>query len=90
MKDQYNNPIPDDLVTMPDISLLSVKEVNLVDNADWYEANGILLVSSKAINFLSEDDPLDSGINLADPDIEIFHVEHVLHRFNFVDGFYHA
>ena len=80
--------IPNDLVIIPDIEGLSQGEIILVDMADWYEADKIILVSAKAINYLSEDDPLDAGIVLKN--CEICYIDGILHRYNEEDGFYHA
>jgi hypothetical protein len=88
MKDQYDNDIPNDLVLIPDINGLDETQIKMVDDATWYEQNGVIMVSAKEIDFLSEDDPIDAGIILTDG--EIFEVNYILHRYNRMDGFYHA
>jgi len=88
--DQFDMPIPDDLVVMPTIEYLTDEDIRLIDITDWYDADGILLVSAKAIKYLSEDSFEDTtGRNLSDID-EILHVSPALHRWNYEDGFYHA
>ncbi len=90
MLDQFDRPIPDDLVLMPNIEHLTKEEIKLVDEADWYDADGYLLVSAEAINHLSEDTLEDAtGIKLENIE-EIFHVATCLHRWNYDWGFYHA
>jgi len=92
-RDQYGDEIPDDLVLMPRITyegevILSDDNIEAIDTADWYEANGMLMVSAKAIDYLSEDDPIDAGIDIAKA--EVNYVAHALHRWSEEDGFYHA
>ena len=88
--DQYGQPIPEDLVTLPDITELSGTEIRWIDGMDWYETKGILMASAKDINYLSEVDPLDAGVDLSDPDVEVLKVDSVLHRWSNENGFYHA
>lgn len=88
MKDQYGNDVPDDLVVIPDIDLLSGDEIQVVDRADWYEHKGVILVAAKAIDHLSETDPQDAGIDKLPDTID--QIDQCLHRYSDVDGFYHA
>jgi hypothetical protein len=90
LKDQYGNPVPDDLVTMPSIEFLDDESIKLVDSADWYDVETdqgtFLCVSAKAVDYLSEDD-------IEGYDYKILGVEKVdppLHRYSDEDGFYHA
>jgi len=87
LKDQYGDDIPNDLVLMPDMEFLDETDLEMIDNADWYEAHGILMVPASAINFLSEDDPVDADINLETD--EVWKIDNVLHRWS-KEGFYHA
>jgi len=96
MLDQYDKPIPDDLVLLPNINLLSDHNVRLVANAVWYDVevdlepdskeNGeciILCASAEAIDYLSEDSPCGKVVG-------ILRVNDVLKRWSPEDGFYHA
>jgi hypothetical protein len=87
--DQYGDPVPDDLVTLPDYENLGPKEIKAVEDARWYEADGCLMASAKELKGLSEDDPIDSGVDLDDENIEIFLIEGFLKRHG-TEGFYHA
>jgi hypothetical protein len=87
MKDQYGEDIPNDLVLMPSIESLNEEELKIVDNANWYEQNKVLMVSAKEINYLSEDDILNADITLKED--KIFYIAFILHRFD-ENGFYHA
>jgi len=83
--------IPKDLVLIPDIGDLDDEGIRLVDKADWYEprGGGPILVSAKAIDYLSEDDPIDAGLTPEDLK-DLVLIDHVLHRWSDKDGFYHA
>ncbi len=87
MKDQNENDIPNDLVLIPEIDGLTDSEIIDIETADWYEVNGIILVSAYAINYLSEMDPKDAGIESLDG---IIHINDNLKRCTYEDGFYHA
>jgi hypothetical protein len=76
------------LVIIPDYNDLSIEEVGKVFDADWYEADGIILVDAVEVNYLSEDDPIDVGIDLSAT--EIVAIADCLKRGNEIDGFYHA
>lgn len=90
MRDQYGNAVPADLVVLPDYWLLTPAEVKIVDDMDWYECKGVLLVSQSD---LGGDDPRDVGLEV-DPDGnltgKVAKVDACLHRYNGEDGFYHA
>ena len=89
MKDQHDNPIPDDLVMFPSFRGLNPAEINTVFDATWYKCNGILLISAVAINFLSETDLFDAtGINPLK--YSIFCIDERLKRGNLNDNFYTA
>ncbi len=88
MKDQYGNPVPTDLVLLPDFSDLTEQETDLIFRADWYECERVLMASFKAIGELSEDDPIDAGVDLRCA--QVFKVDDCLKRGNGEDGFYHA
>ncbi len=88
-KDQFGDPIPDDLVTIPSIQDLTDEDIGLIGSVDWYEVitgeSKILAVSAKAIDFLSEDAISEYG------DIDsIDKIGQGLHRFSIEDSFYHA
>lgn len=90
-RDQYGRPIPDDLVLLPtsgDNWWLWDDEIETVLRVDWYEANDVLLASAKALNGLSEDDPIDAGVDLNR--VEVCRVADCLKRYSPEDGFYHA
>lgn len=99
--DQYAQNIPNDLVTVPDIEVLDENGIKIIESARWYVAhfpNGhqsCILVSAKEIQYLSEDDPIDSGIDLNDPEIRIDFIQDFLKRHSVQGvrgkrGFYHA
>ena len=89
MLDQYDNPIPDDLVLLPSYDFLNVAGIDVIFKARWYEAEQILMASAKEIEYLSEDDPLDADVDLSSV-IKIMCVADVLKRGNPKDGFYHV
>jgi len=90
MKDQYGQAVPADLVVLPDFWLLTEDQVNIVDDMDWYECKGVLLVSQSD---LGGDDPRDVGLEI-DPDgnltAKVMKIDRALHRYSQEDGFYHA
>lgn len=86
---QYGEPVPGDLVLMPSLEHLTDADRLLMFKADWYEHENVLLVSGSAIDWLSEDDPLDADIDLSTVE-EINQVADGLKRWNPEDGFYHA
>ncbi|MFA6089984.1 MAG: hypothetical protein WC755_09070 [Candidatus Woesearchaeota archaeon] len=88
MKDQYDNEVPNDLVVMPNIHDLTQDDIQDVINAPWYEAGNTLLVSARDIDFLSEIDPLDAGVDLTK--MAIYKIDDILKRYDSFDGFYHA
>jgi len=88
MLDQYGLEVPTDLVLLPNIDLLSAAEIELVDDADWYEIDGVLCVSAAQINHLSDDDPADAGVTIG-PGSEVFYVQRILHRYE-PGAWYHA
>ena len=90
-KDQYGEPIPNDLVVLSGENPKDfiADGLKAVDKADWYEANGIILVPWHQTEIF-ETAPEDAGLDLDDPTVEILKIDAVLHRYNEVDGFYHA
>jgi len=94
MKDQYGDAVPEDLVLLPHYDfdvyiLVDARCVEKICNAAWYEVDQILMASAKAIDYISEDDPLDTGVDLSKV-TEISRVAEVLKRGNPKDGFYHV
>jgi len=93
MLDQYDNKVPGDLVVLDlDIVELSEEELHLVTNADWYEIRGNfgwspILVSAKAIDYLTETSLADVGL---DANMKIDRIAELLKRWSKEDGFYHA
>jgi hypothetical protein len=88
--DQYDDTIPDDLVVLSGENPADMTKdfLKLVKDADWYEANGVLLVSAQAVGGFLEVDPVDCGIDLAA--VEVLRIDNVLKRWSYEDGFYHA
>lgn len=89
MKTQYGEDVPDDLVLLPNPKDLMDLDLRVILAAEWYEYQGILLVSGSAIDWFSEGDPLDAGLDLSALE-EIDRVAESLKRFSREDGFYHA
>ena len=91
MLDQYENPVPADLVVIPEYSFLASKERDAVDEADWWEANGVLLYEDK--RGIGGDDPRDAGLPVDEDGnigVQVFKIDLILHRGNLEDGWYHA
>lgn len=89
MLDQDGNFVPDDLVLMPNHNDLDDESIDLVYRSAWYKYKGILLVSAKETDYLSEDTIEDAGESL-EGITEIMKVDDCLKRGNEDDGFYHA
>jgi len=91
LKDQYGDRVPDDLVVLggrpQDYGEGSLR---LIERANWYEADGVILVSAREVNYASETDPLDADVDLSKPGVEIFRIADALKRWSEEDGFYHA
>jgi hypothetical protein len=89
MNDQYNNPVPDDLVYLPSIiERFTHKELVIIDNAQWYDVYykwGIEL----AVSFFETYGLIDEHPIVPHPD-KIEYVDRCLHRYSLEDGFYHA
>jgi len=83
-------------VLLPDITLLSAADVKVVEKANWYEVwtsgrrGHAILAGAKAIKYLSEDDPLDAGIDLNARGTKVMRIADSLKRWSEEDGFYHA
>jgi hypothetical protein len=88
MLDQDGNNVPNDLVLMPNPCDLDDENIDLVYRANWYEHKGILLVSVKEINYLSEATIEDADETLEGV-TEIMKVDDCLKRCE-EDAFYHA
>jgi hypothetical protein len=88
--DQYHQPVPSDLVTLPDIKNLTAGQIRTVNEAAWYEPAGrsLLLASAKELKGLSEDDPIDCDVDVKTATFML--VDDMLKRWNKADGFYHA
>lgn len=94
--DQYGHTVPNDLVLLPSGCLLQTELAEVVA-ATWYEVDGILMASAEQIGHLSEDDPEDAGIDLAEAKM-IMQVQDCLKRWDIKGGnepfleyyFYHA
>lgn len=96
MKDQYDNEIPTDLVSISQLEFSELVEpqVRIIDQADWYEANfndrKEILVSYDALLPAFDSYDLDY-IKINDiSSIEINKIDYILHRYNGLDSFYHA
>ena len=102
MKDQYGQPIPADLVVLPfgaasgegviGFDPVDPEDVEIITAADWYEVagqEGLILASYEAINGFGSI-PLDCGIDLTTPGIQISRIADPLKRYSLEDGFYHA
>lgn len=91
LRDQYDGRVPDDLVVLSGSPQDFVEEdLRRIDRANWYEVDGVILVSAREVNYLTEADPLDAGIDLSKPGIEIDRIADALKRMSNQDGFYHA
>lgn len=103
MKDQFGSDVPDDLVVLEKdwLDVLPVSVVKAIDKLDWYQyrlesgKTTPALASSAAIRQVSSDLIFDtytldeSGFNVpTSAEIEI--IGSVLHRYNELDGWYHA
>jgi hypothetical protein len=90
MRDQYGNAVPADLVVIPNAEELTLDEIEIIDDMDWYECEGFLLVPQ---NEIGGDDPRDAGLKVdQDGNLigEVMKVDQCLHRYNDEYGFYHA
>jgi len=94
MKDQFDENVPDDLVSLPDVDNLTDGDIKVVVNATWYDVyvtgmldQPVLCASAKAINHLS-DYPVDGDGEIR----EVLRINDVLKRWDteYGDGFYHA
>lgn len=97
--DQYNEPVPDDLALLDSqwLSFLSRSELWAINQLNWYEtkiAHGLIFVSSneleKCISGLIDfHSPEDMGLTYWENPTWL-KIDQVLHRWNQIDGFYHA
>jgi len=89
MIDDRGEQVPEDLVLLPNPNDIDDAEYLTVMDAEWWEIDGVLCASAEAINFLSEDDPIDAGVDM-DNLKEVLYIPNHLHRGSLADGFYHA
>jgi len=89
MLDQYGNKVPDDLVILPPIQLLTSEDIDkIIMTARWYEINKYIIVASaREIDNLS-DDTFENAVGDEIQSIQL--VSDVLKRYSLEDGFYHA
>ena len=98
MKDQYDNPIPEDLCLLEAMpSDMSKEEIKGIENLNWYcfEGNSPYIFVSYAdadkisglIGSLLADSSSPSCIS---PTKNLLLIDNVLKRWNEIDGFYHA
>lgn len=92
LKDQYGGRVPDDFVVLSGRlpQDYTEKDLRMITRAEWYEVDGIILVSAREVDYASEDDPLDADVDLSKPGIEIGRIADALKRWSEEDGFYHA
>ena len=92
LKDQYGERVPDDLVVLSGRSPqeFSREHLRMIERASWYDVDGVILVSAREVDYYPEDDPIDAGIDLSDPKVEIGRIADALKRMSDQDGFYHA
>ena len=95
--DQYNNPIPTDLI-MLDNSLITdfPDRLDLISYLDWYcpddKRIGYIFVSQSELSKDLPDfdfdymQPVDLGLEKS----EFLKIDNYLKRWNEIDGFYHA
>jgi hypothetical protein len=93
--DQYGEIIPNDLVVIPPISGLDLKEIELIDDLEWYEVEGYDYIFVSESQMVPIRYPLDDLATLKDvvideTGINILKVDQYLHRWGLQDGFYHA
>lgn len=95
-KDQYGKPLPKDLVVLEaDPADFDEEQLERLAGIDWWDINGIICVSFEQAEhvvpgMVGEINPADAGIDLKDPDIEVYRIDHALKRWSEEDGFYHA
>ncbi len=93
LKDQYGNNIPRNLVLLDSYDMPDPYDIQTVLNdVDWYEANGIILVSYEQLRNHGipdlETDPLDIDINVNTA--KIVKIDDCLKRWSAEEGFSHA
>ncbi len=90
MLDQYEQPIPDDLIIPPN-EVYDEEEIDTIMSADWYVVDIFIAVSCGEIGpELAErgTEFEDAGVDLAGE--EVLYVQDILHRYDEILGFYHA
>ena len=94
MKDQYNNPVPSDLVLLDNslFDILSSDELQKVGALDWYkpEKSNSIFVSAAAIDKCFDElydfyGPEEFGLEKGN----WLKIDACLHRWSHEDGFYH-
>jgi hypothetical protein len=102
MFDQYGKEVPQDLVVLPfgaapgedviGFDPVDPEDVEIICAADWYEVEGqegLILASYEAINGFGSI-PLDCGIDLQAPGVQINRIVDRLKQYSLKDGFYHV
>jgi len=88
MKDQYGQPVPNDLVALTcGIDRFTPEELEIIDNSRWYEVQhywGIEL----AVSFSEVEGLVDEP--LGDKPITVKYIDYPLHRYDKDNGFYHV
>lgn len=90
-KDQYDHPVPNDLVVLPCIETLHKKDIIKIEQAIWYECEEkpwVIMASAQEIDYLSEVDPIDCDIDIEN--CTVMQINDCLKRYSEEDGFYHA
>ncbi len=93
--DQYGDPILDDLVLLPDWDYLSEQDIETILHTDWYERGNTTwwvppLISYSVLDPLGLDAETKIGHGYVPGKMKLFKVEAILHRWNHLDGWYHA
>ena len=88
MKDQCDNPVPEDLVILPRITELVVTQIEAIDKLDWYRDGHLILVSRKSLEAAigADTELFDDYIPLTG----VQYINHNLHRYSDEDGWYVA
>ena len=100
MLDQYNNPIPNDLVLLNDVQVcaLTVKECKAVNKLNWYcfegNRNKYIFISFE-LSTLQNPDLASAFCDASSPDDintlgRLVLIDSVLHRYNVEDDWYWA
>jgi hypothetical protein len=93
MKDQFNRPIPDDLVLLENVTE-RVAEAKKIEQLEWYcvgNTGHIFVSDAKVTPILGSHDfvPLNDVYPLVRTG-DLLSIDNTLKRWNLKDGFYHA